>query len=80
MCYKLPNRHPRVCGNDVEWYDYFMPSKLSVFIWTTVGSVIGGYVPTLWGGDFLSYSGVFFSGLGGILGVFFAVQLARMME
>ena len=51
-----------------------------MFIWMTVGSAVGGFVPMLWGGELLSYSGALFSGIGGILGVFVAVKLAKMME
>jgi hypothetical protein len=34
-----------------------------------VGSTIGGFVPALWGGEMLSYSGVLFSAVGAFLGL-----------
>ena len=57
-----------------------MPSRLSIFIWMTIGSSVGGYIPVLWGADFLSYSSLLFSGIGGIVGVIVAVKIAKMME
>jgi hypothetical protein len=37
-----------------------------------IGSTIGGFVPALWGGEMLSYSGVVLSGLGALLGLWIA--------
>lgn len=37
-----------------------------------IGSTIGGFVPALWGGGMMSYSGVLFSGLGGAVGLWIA--------
>ena len=49
-----------------------MSAKTLVFLGMTIGSVIGGYIPTLWGAGIFSYSSVLFSGLGAILGGLFA--------
>ena len=46
-----------------------MGRKSLVWIGMTVGSVVGGYLPVLWGGDLLSFSSLILSGLGGILGI-----------
>jgi len=37
-----------------------------------IGSTIGGFVPTLWGGEMLSYAGVLWSGIGAFAGLWFA--------
>jgi hypothetical protein len=37
-----------------------------------IGSTIGGFVPALWGGELLSYSGVLFSGVGAVVGLWIA--------
>jgi len=34
-----------------------------------IGSTIGGLIPTLWGGDLISYSGVLLSGIGAVVGL-----------
>lgn len=53
-----------------------MPTKFLVFLGMTIGSIIGGYIPMLWGAGFFSYSSVLFSGVGGILGVIIAYKLS----
>jgi hypothetical protein len=45
-----------------------MQKKL-VWIGLFVGSAIGNMVPLLWGGDAMSLSGVLFSLVGGIAGI-----------
>jgi hypothetical protein len=37
--------------------------------------MIGGYIPTLWGADFISFSGVFFSTIGALFGIWIAFRL-----
>lgn len=54
-----------------------MPTKFLVFLGMTIGSIIGGYIPTLWGAGLLSYSSVLFSGLGGILGVWIGYKMGN---
>ncbi len=44
-----------------------------------IGSVIGGYVPILWGASFLSFSSVIGNGIGGILGILLALKLTTDM-
>lgn len=46
-----------------------MQSKTIYYAAAFVGSVIGGAIPTLWGAGFLSFSSLFFSGVGAILGI-----------
>jgi hypothetical protein len=35
----------------------------------TIGSLVGGYIPTLWGSGILSMSGILLSGIGGFVGI-----------
>jgi len=51
-----------------------MPSKTLIYIAAFVGSLIGGYIPTLWGAGFLSISSLVFSAIGGIAGIFIALK------
>lgn len=53
-----------------------MPTKFLVFLGMTIGSIIGGYIPVLWGAGLLSYSSVFFSGVGAILGIIIVYKLS----
>jgi len=40
-----------------------------------VGSLIGGYIPTLFGVDIFSYTSILTSGVGAILGVWIGFKL-----
>ncbi len=44
-----------------------------------VGSIAGGYIPTLFGADFLSFSSILGNGAGGILGIFIVYKLTQGM-
>jgi hypothetical protein len=52
-------------------------SKTTVYIGAFVGSVIGGFIPLIWGAGLLSFSSVIFSGLGGLAGIFFVLKYLR---
>ena len=54
-----------------------MSAKALIWIGMIVGSAIGGYLPVLWGGDFLSFSGLILSTLGGIGGIWLAYRLGE---
>jgi hypothetical protein len=43
--------------------------KTLIWIGLTLGSIAGGYLPALWGGDLLSFSSVILSTAGGMLGI-----------
>lgn len=42
-----------------------------------VGSVLGGYIPLLWGGSALSMSSVLLAGFGGFAGIYVGFKLSR---
>jgi len=42
-----------------------------------VGSSVGGFVPMLWGADFLSPWGILFSVVGGVLGIWGGYKLSE---
>ncbi|HKC04722.1 MAG TPA: hypothetical protein VKC54_02530 [Patescibacteria group bacterium] len=46
-----------------------MSDKTLYYIAVFLGSVIGGYIPTLWGAGWLSISSLFFSTIGAIIGI-----------
>lgn len=54
-----------------------MAPKWFVWFCVMIGSIIGAYVPMLWGAGFFSFSSVIFSGVGGILGILVAVKIGN---
>jgi len=54
-----------------------MSTKTYVWIGLFVGSGIGGYVPSLWGVGFLSYSSALTSAIGAILGIWIGFKLGN---
>jgi uncharacterized membrane protein YoaK (UPF0700 family) len=53
-----------------------METKL-IWLGMFVGSTIGGFVPMLWGAGALSFSSVFLSAAGGILGIWLGYRLGH---
>ena len=51
-------------------------SKSTVWIGMTIGSAIGGYIPTLWGDSFISFTSVILTAVGGILGIYVVYNLS----
>ncbi|QQR65035.1 hypothetical protein IPH92_00435 [Candidatus Kaiserbacteria bacterium] len=45
--------------------------------WTfmALGSVVGGYIPALWGAGFFSFSSLIFSTLGALVGIWLAYRM-----
>ncbi|HEY5588959.1 MAG TPA: hypothetical protein VIK86_08395 [Candidatus Paceibacterota bacterium] len=54
-----------------------MNSKKIIMVGMTVGLFLGSFIPTLWGASELSLQSVFFSALGGFLGVWIAYKLSQ---
>jgi hypothetical protein len=54
-----------------------MSSKTLVYLGMIIGSIIGGYIPILWGAGLISYSSVLFSGIGAIIGVWIGYKLSN---
>jgi len=49
-----------------------MSSKKMMMLGLFVGSIVGGYIPTLLGAGMFSFSSLFASGIGGIIGIWLA--------
>jgi len=51
------------------------------FVWIGlfVGSTIGNMTPLLWGGDVISISGILFSLIGGIIGIWVGYRVGQSM-
>jgi len=54
-----------------------MDRKVALRTGAIIGTMIGSYVPLLWGGNFLSFASVFISAIGGILGVYIGFQMTK---
>ena len=54
-----------------------MTKKTLIWIGLTVGSLAGGYLPVLWGGELISLSSVVLSALGGFAGIWFGYRFGE---
>lgn len=54
-----------------------MSAKVLVTLGMIIGSIIGGYIPTLFGAGLISYTSALFSGVGGILGIIIGYKLSN---
>jgi len=54
-----------------------MQSTSLVWIGLAVGSTIGGFIPELWGASLFSFSSIWLSGLGGIVGIWAGFKLSQ---
>ena len=52
-----------------------MSRKTLIFIGMFIGSVLGGYVPVLFGAELLSFSSLLGNTIGGLLGVYLVFKL-----
>lgn len=57
-----------------------MSLKKLIWIGMLFGSVAGGYVPTLWGADMLSFSSLFGSFIGSFVGIWAAYKLNQVID
>jgi hypothetical protein len=57
-----------------------MSRKTLVWIGLSIGSLVGGYVPLLWGADVLSFSPLVSSAAGGILGIWLGFKLGDWLS
>ncbi len=52
-----------------------MSNKSVYILFITIGSIAGGYLPSLWGGSMLSFTGFFLSAIGSIIGFWVAYRI-----
>ena len=51
--------------------------KTLIWIFMTIGTMLGAYLPLLWGDSALSMSSVIFSGIGGFTGIWLGYKIGR---
>jgi uncharacterized membrane protein YeaQ/YmgE (transglycosylase-associated protein family) len=56
-----------------------MNAKTLVRLGILIGSTVGGYVPTFFGAELLSFSALFGSLIGGIVGVWIAYKVDEQL-
>jgi hypothetical protein len=49
-------------------------SKTIVYIGAIIGSILGSFIPLIWGAGFLSISSLIFSTAGALLGIFVVLK------
>jgi uncharacterized membrane protein YeaQ/YmgE (transglycosylase-associated protein family) len=54
-----------------------MLSKGVVYVAAFIGSIIGGFIPSLWGAGFLSFSSLIFSAVGAIAAIVLVFKFFR---
>ncbi len=52
----------------IVWYTILM-ERSHIWIFITVGSLVGGYVPLFWGSGMFSFSSVMCSAIGAFIGI-----------
>jgi uncharacterized membrane protein YeaQ/YmgE (transglycosylase-associated protein family) len=50
-------------------------SKTIVYLFVFIGSIVGAYIPSLWGAGYLSISSLVFSSIGAIIGIIISLKL-----
>jgi uncharacterized membrane protein YeaQ/YmgE (transglycosylase-associated protein family) len=54
-----------------------MSSKIMITLGMMAGSLIGGYIPVLFGDSGFSFTSLFTSGIGAVIGIYVAYRLTR---
>jgi uncharacterized membrane protein YeaQ/YmgE (transglycosylase-associated protein family) len=54
-----------------------MSGKTLYYIAAFVGSIVGGFIPTLWGAGFLSITSLIFSTVGAILAIVLIYKMSN---
>ena len=56
-------------------YIYIMTTKTIIYIFLTLGSIAGGWIPTLWGAGALSFQSLLGGFIGAMLGIWAGYKL-----
>ena len=54
-----------------------MNSKALVWIGATIGSVVGGFIPSLWGAGIFSLAPLIFGSVGAIIGIYLGYKISN---
>jgi hypothetical protein len=54
-----------------------MSTKKAIFLGMTVGGILGGWIPSLWGAGSFSFQSVLFGTIGGLAGIWAGYKLTN---
>ena len=54
-----------------------MSPKTATYIGMTIGSMVGSYIPLLWGAGAFSFSSIFFGAAGAMVGIIIAFKMTH---
>jgi uncharacterized membrane protein YeaQ/YmgE (transglycosylase-associated protein family) len=54
-----------------------MNSKQIIMFGLVVGSAVGGFIPNLWGASSFSFSSIFLSAIGALIGIYVGYKITR---
>lgn len=57
-----------------------MSTKTIIWIFVFIGSIVGGYIPILWGGSLFSFTALLLSGVGGIIGIAVGIKIGNSVN
>jgi hypothetical protein len=57
-----------------------MSTKAFIWIFLTIGSVVGGYLPTIFGSSFLSMASLFWSTVGSLIGIWIGFKIGNLIN
>lgn len=57
-----------------------MSTKAFVWIFLTIGSIIGGYIPTFFGSSALSMASLFWSSIGALIGIWLGIKISGIVN
>lgn len=52
-----------------------MSRKSLILLGMTIGSIVGGYIPMIWGADLLSFTSLIGNAIGGLIGIWISFKL-----
>jgi hypothetical protein len=55
-------------------------SKTFIMTGLFLGSIVGGYVPLLWGGSVFSFSSIIFSAIGAFAGIWLGLKVTQQLD
>jgi hypothetical protein len=55
-----------------------MNTKSLIWIGASVGGIVGGYIPALWGAGLFSVSSIIWSTVGGVAGIWAGFKLGQI--
>lgn len=57
-----------------------MSTKMYVWLGVLIGSIVGGYIPTLFGHSLLSLSVVLGNGIGSVVGIYLGFKIGNRLN